>query len=70
MIDGFIGVVLICQELQPTNCMVINGPIAITEQACYDDLMTNGANSIAINFPNTYIAGATCMYVELQDEPA
>ena len=70
MIEAFVGIVMICQTMSPTQCQVLNGGAMPSEDACLYDMVINGFPSIEEAFPDTYIAGAACLSVTLQDEPA
>ena len=70
MLEGFVGVIMICMITDPNNCMVINGPVVSSEILCQADLLSEGLPAVEEYYSDAYVAGLTCMEVYLQGEPA
>jgi len=69
MLEGFVGIMMLCLLDNPTQCLPINGPIVSSEIECQVSLLVDGIPSVEENFPGAYVAGLVCMEVSLQGEP-
>ena len=68
MLEGFIGVILLCLVDEPNQCMTVSGPIFATEEECRADVLYNGLPYFTDERPDLYIAGLTCVEAQLLGE--
>ena len=66
----FIPIAVMCLVAEPDRCAVFNGPIVETEEICMINMMTQGLPNLTEQMPDTYIAGVTCLELDILDQAA
>jgi hypothetical protein len=66
----FMPVVVMCLVASPDECQVFRGYIAEDEEACMIEMMTVGLPTLTDMYQDAYIAGVTCMEVDILDQAA
>lgn len=70
MVEAFVPVLMLCLSNNPTQCTIVNGGVFETEQECQVDILIGGIPWVESERPEAYIAGLTCLEVQLLDEQA
>lgn len=61
-------IVVMCLVAEPDQCQVFKGYIVETEEQCVVDLYTQGLPSLTSQLPEAYIAGITCLSLDILDQ--
>lgn len=66
----FLGMLLVCQLMNPDNCTVVTGNPQTSEESCVNDLVTAGIPYVNMTIGDRmYIAGGGCLPIEFRQEP-
>lgn len=66
----FLPVVAMCLIAEPQQCNVFRGVLTEDEETCMVQVMTEGLPSLTNAYQNAYIAGITCLEVDVLDDAA
>lgn len=66
----FMPIVVMCLVAEPENCAVFRGNTLPDEESCMVELYTQGLPNLANQFQDAYIAGITCLEVDILDQAA
>lgn len=66
----FVPIVMMCLVAEPDNCAVFRGNILEDEESCMIELYTQGLPNLTNQFQDAYIAGITCLEVDILDQAA
>lgn len=66
----FMPVVVMCLVAEPDQCQVFRGYIAEDEESCMVELYTQGLPALTDAYQEAYIAGITCLEVDILDQAA
>ena len=64
----FVPIVVMCLVTDPDRCGAFNGPAVETEEVCLIDMLTQGLPSLAEQMPDAYVAGVTCLEIDILDQ--
>ena len=66
----FMPVVVMCLVAEPQNCAVFRGNILEDEESCVVEMYTQGLPNLTNQCQEAYIAGLTCLEVDILDQAA
>lgn len=66
----FLPVVVMCLVSAPDDCQVFRGYFTEDEESCVFSMLTEGLPALTDTYRDAYVAGATCIEVDLLDQAA